>query len=65
METLKTLMLCLCLPAAVMAVLVVGHGIFTVLMRTISPLEAWANWLETTGIELCFDLHGAEPNNAE
>lgn len=43
METLKTLMLCLCLPAAVMAVLVVGHGIFTVLMRTISPLEAWAN----------------------
>ena len=43
METIKTLMLCLCLPAAVMAVLVVGHGIFTVLMRTISPLEAWAN----------------------
>lgn len=43
METLKTLMLCLCLPAAVMAVLVVGHGIFTFLMRTISPLEAWAN----------------------
>ena len=43
MEAIKTLMLCLCLPAAVMAVLVVGHGIFTVLMRTISPLEAWAN----------------------
>ena len=32
---------------------------------TVKTLEAWANWLETTGIELCFDLHGAEPNNAE
>lgn len=33
--------------------------------ETIRTLEAWAEWLETTGIEKCFDLHGAEPNNAE
>ena len=32
---------------------------------TVKTLEAWANWLETTGIELCFDLHGAEQNDAE
>ena len=31
----------------------------------IRTLEAQAEWLETTGIEKCFDLHGAEPNNAE
>ncbi len=28
----------------------------------VKTLEAWADWLETAGIELCFDLHGAEPN---
>ena len=43
MEAIKTLMLCLCLPAAFMAVLVVGHGIFTFLLHTIRPLEAWSN----------------------
>ena len=32
---------------------------------TVRTLEAQAEWLETTGIEKCFDLHGAEPNNAE
>lgn len=31
----------------------------------IRTLEAQAEWLETVGIETCFDLHGAEPNNAE
>ena len=31
----------------------------------IRTLEAQAEWLETIGIETCFDLHGAEPNNAE
>ena len=30
--------------------------------KTLKTLEAWANWLENIGIELCFDLHGAEPN---
>ena len=29
---------------------------------TLKTLEAWAEWLETQGIEHCFDLHGAEPN---
>ena len=28
----------------------------------LKTLEAQAEWLETTGIEACFDLHGAEPN---
>ena len=31
---------------------------------TVKTLEFKADWLETIGIELCFDLHGAEPNNA-
>lgn len=29
---------------------------------TVKTLEAQAEWLETLGIEGCFDLHGAEPN---
>ena len=29
---------------------------------TLKTLEAQAEWLETIGIEGCFDLHGAEPN---
>ena len=29
---------------------------------TAETLEAQADWLEMTGIEECFDLHGAEPN---
>ena len=35
------------------------------LLEKIRTLEAQAEWLETVGIETCFDLHGAEPNNAE
>lgn len=31
---------------------------------TVKTLEFKADWLETIGIELCFDMHGAEPNNA-
>ena len=29
---------------------------------TVETLEAQADWLEVSGIEACFDLHGAEPN---
>ena len=29
---------------------------------TVKTLEFKADWLENIGIELCFDLHGAEPN---
>ena len=29
---------------------------------SLKTLEAWADWLETAGTELCFDLHGAETN---
>lgn len=32
---------------------------------SVKTLEFKADWLETAGIEMCFDLHGAEPNNAE
>ena len=31
---------------------------------TLKTLEFKADLLETIGIELCFDMHGAEPNNA-
>ena len=30
--------------------------------ETLKTLAAQVDWLETTGIEGCFDLHGAEPN---
>lgn len=43
MEALKTLLLCLALPAAFTAVLVIGHGLFTLLLRNVSPLVVWAN----------------------
>ena len=43
MEAIKTLLLCLALPAAFTAALVVGHGLFTLLLRNVSPLEVWAN----------------------
>lgn len=43
MEALKLLLLCLALPAAFTAALVVGHGLFTLLLRNVSPLEVWAN----------------------
>lgn len=43
MEALKTLLLCLALPAAFTAALVMGHGLFTLLLRNVSPLEVWAN----------------------
>lgn len=43
MEALKLLLLCLALPAVFMAALVVGHGLFTLLIRNVSPLEVWAN----------------------
>ena len=29
---------------------------------TIKTLEQQVKWLENIGIELCFDMHGAEPN---
>lgn len=32
---------------------------------TLKTLQAQAKWLETIGIEECFDLHGAEPNDAD
>lgn len=31
----------------------------------LQPLTLQAQWLELSGIEACFDLHGAEPNTAE
>lgn len=43
MEALKLLLLCLALPAVFMAALAVGHGLFTLLLRNVSPLEIWAN----------------------
>ena len=33
----------LIVPAVFLAAMLIGHGIFTVLLRTISPLEIWAN----------------------
>lgn len=33
---------CLLVPLAVLAVMVIGYGLFTVLFRTIRPLDAWA-----------------------
>ena len=33
--------------------------------QKLKTLELQVDWLETIGIEACFDLHGAEPNNAE
>ena len=29
---------------------------------TVKTLEQQVKWLENVGIELCFDMHGAEPN---
>ena len=31
----------------------------------LQTLTLQAQWLELSGIEVCFDLHGAEPNTAE
>lgn len=33
---------CLLVPLAFLAVMVIGYGIFTVLLRTVRPLEIWA-----------------------
>lgn len=33
---------CLIVPLAFLAVMVIGYGLFTVLLRTVSPLEIWA-----------------------
>lgn len=33
---------CLLVPLAFLAVMVIGYGLFTVLLRTVRPLKIWA-----------------------
>lgn len=71
MEALKTLLLCLALPAVFMAALAVGHGLFILLLRNVSPLEVWANeqirqiedWQEEDDDE-CKDHPGRVPQGS-
>jgi len=34
---------CLIVPAAIVAVMLIGYGIFSALLRTVSPFEVWAD----------------------
>ena len=43
MERISIGALCLLLPAAVLAIMLIGYGIFNALLNTINPFEAWAD----------------------
>lgn len=43
MERITLGAMCLIVPAVFAGLFVLGHCIFTFLMRTVSPLEVWAN----------------------
>ena len=43
MERIVIGAVCLIVPAAIVAVMLIGYGIFSALLRTVSPFEVWAD----------------------
>lgn len=43
MERIALGAMCLIVPAAIIAVMLIGYGIFSALLRTVSPFEVWAD----------------------
>ena len=43
MERIVIGAVCLIVPAAIVAVMLIGYGIFSALLRTVNPFEVWAD----------------------